>query len=332
MSSSQQKTLEDFISLQHRNALSHAIRAAVELGVINALRNGQRTAAQLADELGAHPEALTRLLDAVAETELVEKYGDDYALSSIARLIPDRFYDFGDEYWKHLVLHTKTGAPLPVCDEVPVEDIDYIANKTSEEWTLTPTAMIATQALDIGKSRKDLRILEIGCGSAIFSATLTHSDPGAKITLLDRPIGIQRARKTIESVGAEHDVNYVEAENILDLDSIQEIQNDSFDLVLIAGQIHRMTLGSCQRLFSQVHKLVKPDREFAIVDVFPGQESGDKNLAIFNLELGLRSSQGRLHDPLALESELRSSGFEQVQFAHLPATPYYWGLILAQRA
>ena len=154
MSSSQQKTLEDFISLQHRNALSHAIRAAVDLGAINALRNGQRTAAQLADELGAHPEALARLMDVVAETELVEKYGEDYALSSIARLIPDRFYDFGDEYWKHLVLHAKTGAPLPVCDEVPVEDIEYIANKTSEEWTLTPTAMVAAQALDIGNSRK----------------------------------------------------------------------------------------------------------------------------------------------------------------------------------
>ena len=331
MSSSQQKTLEDFISLQHRNALSHAIRAAVDLGVINALRNGQRTAAQLAEELGAHPEALSQLLDVVAETELVEKYGEDYALSSIARLIPDRFYDFGDEYWKHLVLYAKTGAPLPICDEVPLEDIDYVANKTSEEWTLTPTAMVAAQALDIGNSRKALRILEISCGSAIFSATLTHSDPGAEITLLDHPIGIQRARRTIDSIGSEHKVTYIEAEDILDLDSIPEIQNDPFDLVLITGQLHQMTVGACQRLFSQVHKLVKPDREFAIVDIFPGQEHGDKNLAIFNLELSLRSSQGRLHDPLVIENELRATGFDQVQFAHLPATPYYWGLILAQR-
>ena len=181
------------------------------------------------------------------------------------------------------------------------------------------------QALDIGNSRKNQRILEIGCGSAIFSATLSHSDPGAQITLLDHPIGIQRARRTIDSIGTEHEVTYVEAENILDLDAIQEIQNDSFDLILIAGLIHRMTLGSCQKLFSQVHKLVKPDRELAIVDVFPGQESGDKNLAIFNLELSLRSSQGRLHDPMVLENELRSSGFAQVQFAHLTSNALLLG-------
>ena len=98
MSSLQQKTLEDFIELQNRNALTHAIRAAVELGVIGALREGQRTAEQLATELEVYPEALKRLLDVVLGSRLIEKYGDDYALAPIARLIPDRFYDFGDEH------------------------------------------------------------------------------------------------------------------------------------------------------------------------------------------------------------------------------------------
>jgi len=134
MSSAQQKTLEDFIELKNRNALAHAIRATIDLGVVAVLRNGQRTAEQLATELNVFPDALKRLLNVVAETELIEKYGEDYALAPITRLIPELYLDFGDSYWKHLTLHVKTGAPLPICDEIEITDFDHSLNKASEEW------------------------------------------------------------------------------------------------------------------------------------------------------------------------------------------------------
>lgn len=331
MSSTQQKTLEDFVELQNRNALAHAIRAAVSLGVIKALREGQRTAEQLATELQVHPEAFKQLLNVVVGSELIEKYGDDYALSPIARLIPDRFYDFGDEHWKYLDFFVKTGAPLPICDEIPLFDIDYVVNKASEEWMLTPTALIAAKVLDMGKSRRAARILEIGCGSAVFSATLAHSDPNSVISLLDRAVGLERAKQTVSSIGLEHKVTYIEADSLGSLDTVPELKGETFDLVLISGQIHRMTFGECQRLFLQVYPLVKPDREFAIIDVFPGQENGDLQRSIFELELSMRTSRGRLHDPLAIEQGLKEAGFGQIQFAHLPAAPFYWGLVLAQR-
>lgn len=331
MSSSQQKTLEDFIHLQNRNAMSHAIRTTVDLGVITELLNGQRTAEQLASKLELHPGALKKLLDVVAGTEVLEKYGDDYALSNVARLIPERFFDLGDEHWKHLALYVKTGAPLPICDEIAVTDMDFIINKASEEWILTPTALMAAKVLDLGKTRRAVRMLEIGCGSAVFGATLVHSDPDAVISLVDHRAGLEQAKKTVASIGLERKVTYIESDSLDDIGSIPELKGETFDLVLLAGLLHRQTSGECERLFSQVHPLVKPDRELAIVDVFPGQEEGELQRAIFEIELDLRTSRGRLHDPRQLEESLRSTGFGQIQFAHLPTSPYYWGLILAQR-
>ena len=331
MSTSQQKTLEDFIQLQNRNALSHAIGAAIELGVVAALRNGQRTAEQLAKELNVYPDALRRLLDVVAGTELMEKYGDDYALSAITRLIPDSFLDFGDKHWKELALHVKTGAPLPICDEVELNDQDYVLNKASEEWMLTPAALAAAKVLDMGKTRRAVRILEVGCGSAVFGATLAHSDPNAVISLIDDKFNIERARTTVASIGLEHKVTFIASETLDDLDQVPELQGETFDLVLVAGLLHRKTGGECQRMFTQLHSLIKPNQELAIIDVFPGQEAGDLQRAIFDLELNLRTSRGRLHDPRLLEESLKEAGFGQIQFAHLPTTPHYWGLILAQR-
>lgn len=331
MSTAQQKTLEDYIQLQNRNALAHAIRAGVELGVISELKNGQRTVEQLATTLKVYPEALRRLMDVLVSSELIEQYGEDFALSPIARLIPDRFYDLGDEHWQHLALHVRTGAPLPVCDEVPLNDVDYFTNKSSEEWTLTPTALMAAQVLDMGKSRQGTRILEIGCGSAVFGATLAHLDADSVITLVDDKIGLERAKQTIKSVELEQKTTYLECESLEQLELVEALKGQTFNLVLIAGLIHRMTSDACQRLFTKLQPLVKPGGELAIVDIFPGQDKGSLQRSIFELELGLRTSRGKLHDPHVLEENLKEAGFDQVQFAHLPAAPNYWGLILAQR-
>ena len=332
MSTSQQKTLEDFIHLQERSVLTHAIRAAVELGVVTSLRERQKTADELASELEVDPAALTRLMNVLTASELIEKYGEDYALSTIARLIPDQFLDFGDVHWKHLAEHIRTGTPLPVREGVAFTDLDYAMNKASEEWTLTPTALSAAQVLDLGKSRRGLRILEVGCGSAVFGATMAHADPDSVVNLLDDRFGLERARQTIESVDLDRQVNYIEGDVDGDLTSIPELVDQTFDLVLLAGQIHRKNRQQCQKLFAQLHTWVKPERELVIVDIFPGQENGETERSIFELELGLRSSQGQLHDPNWIKETLNECGFEQIQFAHLPSPPFYWGLVLAQRS
>ena len=136
----------------------------------------------------------------------------------------------------------------------------------------------------------------------------------------------------MESIGLERKVTYIEADSLDSLVTVPDLEDQTFDLVVIAGRIHRMTSGECERLFSQVYQLVRPDREFAIIDVFPGQEDGELQRSIFDLELSLRTSRGRLHDPRAIEESLKKAGFGQIQFAHLPAPPFYWGLVLAQRS
>ncbi len=300
--------------------------------MIRALSAGQKTTEQLASELDLQPEALARLMKVLVETELVEQYGDDFALSTIARLIPAPFLDFGDDYWKHLSRHVRTGVSLVNDDELPHEEDQYLLNKASEEWTLTPTALDAAQVLDIGKSRRGLRILEIGCGSAVFGVTLVHRDPDSVLNLLDNAAGLERARTTVESLKLERQVEFIEAADWSNLSAIPELQGQTFDLVLLAGVLHRFRRDDVKSLLAQLHGLVKADRELAIIDVFPGQENGTKQRAIFELELGLRTAAGQLLDPQELKTMLVEAGFTNVQYAHLPSAPYYLGLMLAEHA
>lgn len=342
MSTSPHQSLTDFVALKHRLGLTHAIRAARELGIFAALAAGQRTAAQLAEEIQAAPDRVAALMKVLEQSELIERYGDDYALSTLARLIPDACLDLGDIYWKHLVEHVRSGRPLAEIEQAPQDDHDFHVTQAAEEWMMTPAAMLAAEVLDLGNSRQQLNLLQLGCGSAILGATLAHRDPAAQLTLVDTAEELQRARSTVDNVEIAARTRFIAAPHWEDIevidfsgqeDSDEEVQwvpQPWFDMVLLSGRIHRIPaerLGPWLKKVGQL--LLQTGSELVIVDWFPGLEQGDAYLALTELEFGLRHSHGRCHAPRDLERMLRDAGFPSVQFAHLPVEPYLYGLVLA---
>lgn len=337
--STTRKTVEDYFQLHQRNALAHVVRTSVRLGIIQALSVSQKTVAQLAAELNLNASALEQLMNVLASTELVEKYGDDYALSALARLIPEAFLDLGDRYWKNLDNYIKTGGTEALAKAQPNEcpaqsgsiEADFHNHKASEEWLLTPLALDAIEVLDIGKSRRGLRVLEIGSGSAVFAAALAHRDADSVINLLDTKQGLIRAKRTVEEIGIERQTELIEAEDISRLDVVEALKEQQFDLVILAGLLHRWNRQKCRTFLAAVKDWIRPDRELAIIDIFPGQAQGDQLRSVFELELGLRTNQGQLHDPTELKVTLEELGYRNVQYAHLPSAPWCWGLMLAER-
>lgn len=346
MSTAQHKTLSDFIVLKNRQALTHAIRAATELGVFRALAKGQRTIEQLASELDADPNRLGALMAVVVQSELVEQYQDDFALSTLARLIPEAFYDFGDHFWKHLVGHVKTGSSVDGMEHIQLDNQDFVVNQAAEAWTLTPAGMTAAEALDMGGSRKELSIIELGCGSAIVGATLIHVDRSSRLTLVDESNAIARAEETVSSIDVASRTALIEADAWFDFEAIdlsatpvnesetgqEMIPQPIFDMVVLTRQVHLLPVDQLRSLFQKIGALLLPKGgELVIVDAFPGQEQGKESFPALELEFGLRHSPGRLHHPKVLEPLLQEAGFPRVQFTHLPAEPYLYGLMVAEK-
>ncbi len=330
MSNAQLKTIEDHIQLHRRNALAHSIRAAVDLGILDTLAKGQKTADQLAEALSLNPAATARLMNVMAGTELVEKYGEDYALSNIARLIPQPFLDFGNSYWQYLASHVRSGNSLVVDDSIPHTESDFLATQAYKEWMLTPVALEVARILSMGESRTGLNILHLGCGSAVFGVTLAHRDPLSKLTLVDTAVDLKRADQTINSVELGSQVTQVVGQWD-DLSSCEGLERGAYDLVVIGNRLHWRSPERCEQLLKDLTAYMKTDGELAIVDIFPGKEAGDLARAEHDLELGLRTESGQLHDPIRLRESLERTAFGNIQFAHLSAEPGYWGLMLSTR-
>lgn len=328
MSNPQVKAIDDYQRLRNRNAQTQAIRTAVQLGIIKALREGQKTGIELAEATGCNTQAVELLMSILVTTELVQRYDQDFALSQIGRLIPDQFLDFGDAFWDQLPHFVKSGVSIHDDPSVDQTEFDFVIQRATEEWMQTPIALDAAKILGIGEHRKGQKILQVACGSAVFGATIAHKDPTSEVVLLDTSEGLSRAQKTMQSVGLEGKVTVVEVEDLNDMIGA-DVEPNSFDVVLATNFLHTRSPEACRTFFQTVNAWLSQTGELVLVDVFPGQQDGDLSRVVVEMELALRTGKGQLHDPNLLKEMLKECGFSHVQYAHLPSTPHLYGLLLA---
>ena len=320
MSDFQDRTIQELYRLKRHSALWHALQAANEVGIFTALDGGQKTASQIAESLSLDESSVAKLMKVLVQTEMIEQYGDDFALTTLGNLLPAALRNLGAPSWQQLASHLKTG------DSISDESWDLELH--AREWTMTPSALNLIKCLDIGKTRKGMRILDVGCGSGVFGIALCHRDPTSRMTFLDRADQLKRAKDTLENVGIEPEVLWAECDPASELEMFQV--EEPFDLIVVANRVHRMSVIEQEAMYVKLHSLLAKDGELAIVDVFAGQENGQEDAAIFDLESSLRVG-GNVCDGPRVEYSLKAASFRQVQFAWLPCEPHLYGLMLATK-
>jgi ubiquinone/menaquinone biosynthesis C-methylase UbiE len=322
MTNSQLRTLESYVQLWNTNALGHAFRTATELGLLDALRGGPLEAAQVAERCGTQAEPTAMLLDVLVELGAVERYGDDFALAPVVRMINEFNADLGDRHWQRLGDFLRTGKRLDAEDG----DQPFRAATLAGQWMMTPSAMSAARALGIGEERTGLNILDLGAGSAVWSLCIAHQDPDSRVTVVDVQDAARRAVATAESVGLADRLTTVAA----DYQTV-ELPEEEYDLAVMACLVQLHDEAGVANLACRVLRTLKAGGEIALIDVFPGQPQGNLTRQIHRLELSVRTARGRLHDPHRLQALLIEAGFEKPTYAHLNTPPHTMGLMLAKK-
>lgn len=319
------QTVDDFVQLQHTVAAYHVIRTALRLGVINQLKSGQQTAAQVAAALDLDWAATEMLLLALCQTGLAENYGEDYALSQIGYLLSDPFA-LDDQHWLQLESLVRLGSDRFGSAQAAAPAAELPNRIDSQQWLEAPAALDAAEVLDFGHSRRAFRVLEVGGGSAVISTALAHRDPDSLFAVLDRAVNLERARQTASSVELENQFEFLEGDP-----RQPEIEAGVFDLIIISGQYHFIPADAGPAWVAALARGLKPGGELAVIDWFGGQEKGFRSMVYHQLEIGLRIPGAKLNRPQLLREWMHAAGLTAVRFAHLPSPPHVWGLVLAEK-
>lgn len=321
--SAQERTLGLYHQLMKINAASHLIRALRELRIIELLREQQCTAEQIWTRLALKPDVVIQILDAAVAIGIVEQYQEDYALSRASHLLCQYDHDLADREWNQLV-----GLAKGELDRGNLDDQMHANHLAATQWIHTPAAMEAAEVLDFGNHASDatVEILDLGCGSAVWTSAMAYRDASSKITAVDLPAALEAAQSTADSIGLGDRFQAVAADPCK-----AELEEAAYDWVVVAQRISAMGEQRGEQYLSRAAKFLKPNGRLVVIDLV---EIGDKpTLAdrVESLRLKLSTTQGETLTPEGLQGHLKAAGLVDCQFALLSKGNAKIGVAVASR-
>jgi ubiquinone/menaquinone biosynthesis C-methylase UbiE len=316
--SAQDATLQQYHQWMKVNATSHLIRSARQTGIFAELREGQRTLKQLCESRSLKSDPTKLLLDALVAIGIVEKYGDDYALSRAAHLLCQYDDDLGDGRWQRL-----PDAVLGKTSRLDNDDQQYLNHSAATQWIHTPAAMQAAEILNIGGDGEPqgIAILDLGCGSAVWSCAMAHRDQRAKITAVDHADALVAARSTADSIELNDRLETIAASP-----ESAQLPDDAFDLVLLAQRLSCRGDTEALELVRKAVAACDSGGRVVVIDVFRGPGKPNLVESIEALTLDLETEAGQIQSLEQTQRLLGEAGLAEIQFTFLAASHVNLGM------
>lgn len=252
----------DLLNQMNSHVYQAAIfRAALELQVWALVAEGEDSAAALVASQHWDPLGTRTLLDDLAALKLLEKHGDRYRLIPEAEhyLVPDKptylgrylLSEYGWDGNGRLAEAIRTGKRPIGFKATETEAIDTWIGVYSRSWAAPDTYLGRCDEMwrDLGiHAREGLQILDIACGPAPRSFSLTRSHPGVCVSLLDWEPILKVAARVAADLGIEEQITLLPG----DLWTVP-CRPNFYDVIYLGNITHFFSPEQNTRLFRKTH-------------------------------------------------------------------------------
>jgi cyclopropane fatty-acyl-phospholipid synthase-like methyltransferase len=268
---------EPLIQMIQGLQVTATLQAAVQLGVFDRIAEGTDTVASIASAVEANERGTRILLDALAALRLLERGNGTYTLTPLsdAFLVSNRSTYLGGML--DLLAAGPSWASYPrLADAVRAgrtilaEHTDTPGFKYWETFAMSspviavPAARALAEILQPWAAAHDhLAVLDIACGSGLYSLTLGARHPSTRTTLLDWPNVLEQARQNVVAMGL------VERTSYLPGDVFQVPLGGPYDLIVASHIFHQFSEERCVALLRRLFNALRPGGRVAINDFMP---------------------------------------------------------------
>lgn len=285
--------------------LSAAVSAAVDSGLFAYLTDSEaRTAAELAASLSLNPVAVARVLDVIAAAGVVRVQGGAYTL---APELAAGHRAFPGGLALTAMLYAST--PQYLRTGVAIGTMDGSNADRSEAYRATVGGLgrlfaSAADAFATALPGSPGHILDVGCGSGIWSLAVAARHPAARITGLDLP--------------AVLDVFAAEASPLGDRVTLlpgdmRDLPLPRADLVLLANVLRLEPAERAAALIARLAAAVEPGGRLVVVDALAGgAPEREVARAVYTLHLALRTRTAEVHAPSQVRAWFAEAGLVDV--------------------
>lgn len=270
-----------------------AIAAALRTGLLHELTRGAATEQALVDRLKLDLRA-TRLVLGVLEChQLVKRDGDRVEAGALLLALGDTpgGHGFALELWAHVEEFLRSGEPVTAMDQSAAErEQAYRGIVSSLGVVFDELAGRLAETLS-SRGIQPRTILDVGCGSGVWSLAIAQRQPSAIVTGQDLPAVLESftARASSLSLAAR-------ARTLPGDMHVVELPAGAFDLAIIANVLRLETPERGAAVVQRIASAIAPGGSLLVIDALAGgSPEADRERALYALHLGLRTRSGEVH-------------------------------------
>jgi demethylspheroidene O-methyltransferase len=318
---------------------SQTLSICVRLRLLEMLRPGPQTSADLADRLGLSVDGAERLLGAAEALDLVDRAGPArYALGSQgAALLGNPGLVEMIEHHRHLYADLAEGPELlrqgggqgALAAYWPYATSAAPQSETTEQVSAYSTLMAASQpavAADILQAypvRRHRRLLDIGGGEGAFLAAAGAAAPRLELMLFDLPSVTVRAHDRLARAGLSDRTQIVAG------DFLSEPVPQGADLITLVRILHDHDDAGVHTLLRAIRAALPTDGALLIAEPMSDAPRRDRVADVYFAFYLLAMGRGRARTPAQIGAMLRRAGFSRIRTLRT-RTPFLLRAILAR--
>jgi ubiquinone/menaquinone biosynthesis C-methylase UbiE len=309
-----------FMNLTAGKWVSQAIAVAAELGLADVLKDGARTAADVARAAKASEDAVYRLLRALGSVGLVAETGNRrFRLTALGRLLRTdsaqtlggyaRFTGHASTWspWGELRHSVRTGEPA--FDHVFAMPIFQYLAKTPESAAVFDAAMTSISTWE-SKAVVDAydfpginTLVDVAGGHGLMIATILKANRRMRGILFDLPHVTAGATELLQSGGVAHRCQIVSGDMFASVP-------DGGDAYVMKHIIHDWDDERATQILRNCHRALRPGGKALIVDAVIPPGNGAHLGKLLDLEMLVLTPRGRERTQAEFRELLKQSGFK----------------------
>lgn len=305
--------------LHFSSAIERVLAVSLQFDVYSHIAAGKKTAAEIAQAAGASERGMRVLLDAAVGLELLRKEQGHYELTAEAAryLVRDRPDYVGEFFasdtlrnlWAGLADAVRSGQPVHSVSPQDAAEEFFPQLVGALDVINRPLAQRLATHLLSSDQPVPRRVLDVGCGSAVWSLTLAQADPQIRLTLPDWPRVLERTRTYVARAGLSDRVQFFPG----DLLTVP-LGERTFDLALLGNVAHGLSEPELQRLFARLQAALDSGGRLAIIDMIPNDErTGPLFPLLFALLMLVQTDAGGTYTLAEYRAWLEATGFVGIE-------------------